>query len=90
MASHDRGTAPSLGPIGSLPQGAMARDDAGAVNAVLSISPASHDRDDAMFPVDAFLDELETAADRPHTAELAAYDALTPHVRGINVSLSVR
>ena len=84
-----RGTAPSAGPIASLPPGATARDDAGAVTAVMPISPATHDRDDAL-PVDAFLYELETAADGPRTAELAAYDALTPAVRGISVSLSVR
>jgi predicted anti-sigma-YlaC factor YlaD len=32
---------------------------------------------------DAFLSELEIAADRPHTRELAAFDALTPHVREV-------
>ena len=53
------------------------------------VSPVTHDRDDAVFPVDAFLYELERA-DQPRTAELAAYDALTPAVRGISVSLSVR
>lgn len=32
---------------------------------------------------DAFLSELELALDRPHTRELVAYDALTPHVREV-------
>jgi hypothetical protein len=30
---------------------------------------------------DAFLSELELALERPHTRELRAFDALTPHVR---------
>lgn len=32
---------------------------------------------------DAFLSELEVALERPHTRELRAFDALTPHVREI-------
>jgi hypothetical protein len=32
---------------------------------------------------DAFLSELEVALERPHTRELLAIDALTPHVREI-------
>jgi hypothetical protein len=32
---------------------------------------------------DAFLSELEIALERPHTRELMAFDALTPHVREI-------
>ena len=32
---------------------------------------------------DAFLSELELALERPHTRELLAFDALTPHVREI-------
>ena len=39
---------------------------------------------------DAFLSELEVAAGGPRTAELAAYDALTPHIREVSVSLPVR
>ena len=34
-------------------------------------------------PDDAFLSELELALERPHTRELLAFDALTPHVREI-------
>jgi hypothetical protein len=30
---------------------------------------------------DAFLSDLELALERPHTRELIAFDALTPHVR---------
>ncbi|MGE3507269.1 MAG: hypothetical protein AB7N65_00105 [Vicinamibacterales bacterium] len=37
-----------------------------------------------------FMSELEMAADRPGTAELAAYDALTPHAREIAFTLSGR
>ena len=33
---------------------------------------------------DAFLSDLETALERPHTRELQAFDALTPHVREIS------
>jgi hypothetical protein len=32
---------------------------------------------------DAFLSELELALERPHTRELVAFDALTPHVREV-------
>jgi hypothetical protein len=35
---------------------------------------------------DAFLSELELALERPHTRELRAFDALTPHVREIRDS----
>jgi hypothetical protein len=35
---------------------------------------------------DAFLSELELALERPHTRELVAFDALTPHVREIRDS----
>ena len=34
-------------------------------------------------PDDAFLSDLEIALERPHTRELIAFDALTPHVREI-------
>jgi len=33
---------------------------------------------------DAFLSDLELALERPHTRELQAFDALTPHVREIS------
>jgi hypothetical protein len=33
---------------------------------------------------DAFLSDLETALERPHTRELLAFDALTPHVREVS------
>jgi anti-sigma factor RsiW len=32
---------------------------------------------------DAFLSDLEVALERPHTRELVAFDALTPHVREV-------
>jgi hypothetical protein len=32
---------------------------------------------------DAFMSDLESALDRPHTSELAVFDALTPHIREI-------
>jgi anti-sigma factor RsiW len=43
-------------------------------------------RDSAMSPAtvdEAFLSDLEVAMARPHTRELLAFDALTPHVREI-------
>jgi len=33
---------------------------------------------------EAFLSDLEVALERPHTRELQAFDALTPHVREIS------
>jgi hypothetical protein len=33
---------------------------------------------------DAFLSDLEIALERPHTRELQAFDALTPHVREVS------
>lgn len=35
---------------------------------------------------DMFMSALELALDRPHTSELVAFDALTPHVREIGLS----
>jgi predicted anti-sigma-YlaC factor YlaD len=32
---------------------------------------------------DAFMSDLESALDRPHTSELVVFDALTPHVREV-------
>jgi predicted anti-sigma-YlaC factor YlaD len=42
--------------------------------AVASVSTAADD---------AFMSDLESALDRPHTSELVVFDALTPHVREI-------
>lgn len=39
---------------------------------------------------DRFLNELEVAADGPRTAELAAFDALTPHIREVSLSMTSR
>ena len=35
---------------------------------------------------DMFMSALDLALDRPHTSELVAFDALTPHVREIGLS----
>src|SRR5262249_54157228 len=35
---------------------------------------------------DMFMSDLEAVLDRPHTSELVAFDALTPHVREIRDS----
>ena len=39
---------------------------------------------------DVFLSEIEVAADGPRTEELAAFDALTPHIREISLATRVR
>lgn len=44
-----------------------------------SVSPAA----EVVDTDDRFLSDLESALDRPHTSELAVFDALTPHVREI-------
>jgi hypothetical protein len=35
---------------------------------------------------DVFMSALDLALDRPHTSELVAFDALTPHVREIDLA----
>ena len=37
-----------------------------------------------------FMSEIEQAADRPRTAELTAYDELTPHVREVTYAVAGR
>jgi anti-sigma factor RsiW len=49
----------------------------GARDMSARIAPAASADDDA------FLSDLELALERPHTRELQAFDALTPHVREI-------
>ena len=46
--------------------------------AARSVDPARRSSAD-----DAFLSDLEIALERPHTRELQAFDALTPHVREV-------
>jgi hypothetical protein len=51
-------------------------------------APASIDeitRPESAAIDEAFLEELEFAGDRPRTRELMAFDALTPHVREVNL-----
>ena len=47
-----------------------------------SIAPRGTDPADVAAD-DAFLSDLEIALERPHTLELQAFDALTPHIREI-------
>jgi hypothetical protein len=54
----------------------------GAAPAVRVNAPATLDSIDD----DAFLMQLELELERPHTQELQPFDALTPHVREIDVS----
>ena len=35
---------------------------------------------------DVFMSALDLALDRPHTSELVAFDALTPHVREVDLA----
>jgi hypothetical protein len=42
---------------------------------------------DPITETEQFLSELEIALERPHTPELVALDAMTPHVREIRFEL---
>lgn len=55
-----------------------------AAETPLTILAPEPDREDAL------LVEIEAAVDRPRTAELAAFDALTPHVREVSLSYPLR
>jgi len=46
-------------------------------------SPAVSTAAELVDTDERFMSDLETALDRPHTSELVAFDALTPHVREI-------
>jgi hypothetical protein len=62
---------------------ALARGQ-GATVPELVPTAADSDRDDL------FLTELEVAAGGPRTAELAAFDALTPQIREVSLSMPIR
>jgi hypothetical protein len=47
------------------------------------LAPAAVSAGTASSNDDAFMSDLESALDRPHTRELNVFDALTPHVREI-------
>jgi len=82
-ASYERGSR-ARGPIGSsASQRLVARDAEAARASRLTpvITRGSNPADVAAD--DAFLSDLEVALERPHTTELQAFDALTPHVREI-------
>jgi hypothetical protein len=69
-----------LGPGHRAPSLTLARQSAPLLSPVATrgITPAQVAADDA------FLSDLEVALERPHTRELQAFDALTPHVREIS------
>jgi len=71
-SAHGRGGEPFIG----LDPG-TARSARLAPGATRGTNPADVAADDA------FLSDLEIALERPHTLELQAFDALTPHVREI-------
>jgi hypothetical protein len=52
----------------------------------LAPSPAATSASVAAEADDMFMSALDLALDRPHTSELVAFDALTPHVREIGLS----
>jgi anti-sigma factor RsiW len=56
--------------------------DAGRASRVLPVATRGIDPPEVASD-DAFLSDLEIALERPHTRELLAFDALTPHVREI-------
>lgn len=66
--------APRLGPATAAPR-----------QAHVSLSPVRPQP--AATDVDRFLTDLEVAVERPHTRELLAFDALTPHVREVGTTL---
>jgi hypothetical protein len=72
---------------GSSPLGArspfLVRDAASARAARVAPMPARPNGQVDGAADDAFLSDLEVALDRPHTLELQAFDAFTPHVREI-------
>jgi predicted anti-sigma-YlaC factor YlaD len=61
----------------------LARDAASTRAARVAPMPARSIGPADVAADDAFLSDLEIALDRPHTLELQAFDAFTPHVREI-------
>lgn len=57
-----------------------ARASAGNTKPANAVNLANPENSD-----DAFLSELEVALERPHTRELQAFDALTPHARDVSL-----
>jgi hypothetical protein len=72
---------------GRRPVGQLGRRDAGhtALPAHLAPVPSVGTATRAAEADDVFMSALDTALDRPHTSELVAFDALTPHVRAIDL-----
>lgn len=65
------------------PSGTTAR---AASSASRPVHVAADGRSPAQVAADAaFLSDLEMAMERPHTRELLAFDALTPHVRDVSL-----
>lgn len=75
------GPAPLVVPAASLTTGAPE-----------PVTPASDAAaaDRAVEQQELFMSEIDLAADRPRTAELAAYDELTPHIREVSFQVSGR
>jgi hypothetical protein len=56
----------------------------GLVSAPSRLSPAAGEAVKAVVDMDdMFMSDLESVLDRPHTSELVAFDALTPHLRDV-------
>lgn len=82
-ASYERGSRARV-PIGSsASQRLIARDAETARSSRLTPDTPRGSNAADVAADDAFLSDLEVALERPHTRELQAFDALTPHVREI-------
>ena len=56
----------------------------GLASAPSRLSPSAGEAVKAVVDMDdMFMSDLESALDRPHTSELVAFDALTPHLRDV-------
>jgi hypothetical protein len=62
------------------------REGKPALPAHLTPNPSVGTTTRAVEADDVFMSALELALDRPHTSELVAFDALTPHVREIDLA----
>jgi hypothetical protein len=70
-----------------VPVAASVTPQSAAKASVVSLTVPEDDPADSFEIHDQFLSEVEVAMERPHTPELAVLDELTPHVRGVSVTL---
>lgn len=84
----DFGTRFELGMAGrrSVAQRSLREIDSPSLPGRLAPSPSVASASVTAEADDIFMSALDLALDRPHTSELVAFDALTPHVREIGLS----